>query len=131
MNQELGRKVYELIGKARALGETLEAVAVLEEAVALADAHDDASLGYTARMRLIDTVAFTGQSDKTLVAFSWCLACADKLAQDPKYGEFSRTELLWKYKWVLEKLTQFPKIPRAQIYSALDDFQARCRKIGC
>lgn len=130
MSQEHRDKIYELMGEARRLGDTPEALALAEEAVRLADSHNDAALGYAARMRLMDIATFSGDPDKLVVAFSWCLAYADQQAGTTDEGGFSDWELLWKYKWVISKLTHFSRISRAQIFAALDDFQARCRKAG-
>jgi hypothetical protein len=123
MNGDLTEKVRQLVAQARGLGNTPEAVAVLEEAVRLADSHEDAPLGYRARQELIRTATFSGSHDKMLVAFSWCLAEADRHPD-----RYSDRELLWKYKWVIEKLVLFPAIPRAKIMAALDDLERRCRK---
>lgn len=125
MSQEIHEKVYQLISEANALGHTPEAVALAEEAVRLADAHNDAPLGYEARQRLMDVAVYSGEHDKVLVAFSWCLAHADKVP-----SEYYEWELLWKYKWVLEHLVHFPRVTREQIYATLEDFQSRCRKGG-
>ena len=118
-------KIRDLIFRSRDLGYTLEAVATLEEAVRLADSHKDVPLGYQARQALLDAATYSGEHDKGLVAFSWCLAQADKSPED-----YSIWELLWKYKWVIDHLVQFPRISRERIYAALDDFSSRCRQNG-
>lgn len=130
MNENYRDKIYELMGEARRLGDTPEALACAQEAVQLADLHNDAALGYAARMRLMDVTAFSGDADKLLVAFSWCLAYADKYPENSSAAGGSDWELLWKYKWVISKLTHFPRITRAQIMTALEDFNTRCQRSG-
>lgn len=130
MSQDYRDKIYDLMSSARELNDTPEALALAEEAVQLADSHNDAELSYAARMRLMDVTAFSGDSDKLLVAFSWCLAHADKQVEKSPANSFSGWELLWKYKWVTDKLVHFPRISRAQIFSTVDDFESRCRKAG-
>ena len=73
----------------------------------------------------MDVTSHSGDYDKLLMAFSWCLAQADRQPE-----EHSVWELLWKYKWVIEHLVHFPRISRAQIHSALADFQKRSLQAG-
>ena len=46
MNPSCENEVFSLLGKARWLGHTPEAVALAEQAVALADSHNDVAVGY-------------------------------------------------------------------------------------
>lgn len=118
-------KIYELMAQAQAAGNTPAGVALAEEAVREADAAEDAALAYEARQQLIRLGVFSGAYDRALVAFSWCLAKADEMPD-----EFSVAELLWTYKWVIEHLTHFPRISRAQIMASLEDFRVRCLRAG-
>lgn len=118
-------KIEELLETAGELGYTPEAVALIEEAVRLADSHELTLLGYRARQQLMQAATYSGSADKVLVAFSWCLAEVDRHPD-----RYHVHELLWKYKWVVEKLVQFPAIPRAKIMAALEDFEGRCRRAG-
>jgi tetratricopeptide (TPR) repeat protein len=118
-------EIMELIGRGDDLGFTQEAVAVLEEAVRLADAAEDHQLGFLARDQLMWAAAFTGNYDKLIVAFTWCLAKADRFPD-----EFDAENLLWRYKWVIENLVHFPTVSRKQIFSFLEDFRNRSVKAG-
>ena len=100
-------------------------VALVQEAVRLADTHSDVAAGFEARSELITAAMFAGQPDVELVAFSWCLAQCDR---DPE--QFSEEDLLWKYKWVLDTLPLFPQISRAQIENMLEDMKTRYQRAG-
>lgn len=125
MSEDLSQKVYEQLRQARELGAVPESVAAARGAVDLADSIQDPRVSYTARLQLMEIASDAGDHDVMLMAFSWCLADADK-----RPDEVSQWELLWKYKWVLEHLPQYPGISRAQIETALQDFEARCKKAG-
>ncbi|MCE9669452.1 hypothetical protein LY474_16700 [Myxococcus stipitatus] len=93
-------------------------VRLLEEAVRMADAHGDVDLGYQLRDDLIDAATFGGYPDKALVAFAWCRGQQKK---DPE--RFDPEGLLWKQKWVVGRIKEFPHITRKQIADALDDIE--------
>lgn len=100
-------------------------LAVLEEAIRLADSLLDEENGYEARQLLIETATFVGRPDLTLVAFSWCLAVCDR---SPEKYDLHR--LLWEYKWVVGTLTGFPAISRVRIDEIIADMEARYRRAG-
>jgi hypothetical protein len=100
-------------------------VALLEEAVRLADAHNDDELGFRARLELITAATFGGAPDVAMVAFAWCVARADA---EPE--RFAMHRLLWMYKWVLDAAPDYPTIGRAQITDMLADMQRRYRAAG-
>lgn len=99
-------------------------VMALEEAVRLADTHGDVGLAYEVRDGLIDAATFGGFPDKALVAFAWCRAQSKK---DPE--RFDSNSLLWKQKWVVGRLNEFPHISRKQIRDALDDIEQCFRRV--
>ena len=97
----------------------------LEEAARLADAHGDVPLAYEVRDALIDAATFGGFPDRALVAFAWCRG---QQQRDPE--RFSVDMLLWKQKWVVGRLDEFPHISRKQIEGALDDVEQCFAKAG-
>jgi tetratricopeptide (TPR) repeat protein len=100
-------------------------VALLEEAIGLADSANDLKNGYKLRLELVDVAQFTGFPEKALVAFGWALAKSDR---DP--DKFDGFELLWKYKWIASDLRHFPQITLHQIDDALDDLARRSQSCG-
>ncbi|MBC7856845.1 MAG: hypothetical protein IAF94_25725 [Pirellulaceae bacterium] len=100
-------------------------VAILEQAVQLADSLQDVSEGYNVRQQLIEAATFGGMEDRALVAFSWCLARSDK---EP--DRFPEDDLLWKYKWILAGVTDYPAIPLEKIRAMEEDFERRLKRNG-
>ena len=109
-----------LLGRAERLEPGEAKVMALEEAARLADAHGEVGLAYEVRDSLIDAATFGGFPDRALAAFAWCRA---QQQRDPE--RFEPEGLLWKQKWVVGRLDEFPHIGRRQIEDALED-AARC-----
>ncbi|HEY4220027.1 MAG TPA: hypothetical protein VGO62_01765, partial [Myxococcota bacterium] len=99
--------------------------ALLEEAVRLADSENDDKLSYDARMRLLPAAVFSGDTDKMLIAFAWCVAHYE--ANPGKYSEFN---ILWYSKWAALEAPRLPSVPRARIGQILDDTERRYRDHG-
>jgi hypothetical protein len=100
-------------------------VAILEQAVQLADSLVDEGEAYHIREQLVEAATFGGMEDRALVAFSWCLAQSDK---NP--DQFPEADLLWKYKWILSGISAFPGISKEKIHAMEDDFQLRLKRNG-
>jgi hypothetical protein len=98
-------------------------VAILEQAVQLADSLDDLNAGFYLRQELIEAATFGGMEDRALVAFSWCLAQSDKDGD-----RFPEEDLLWKYKWILAGITDFPGVSLTKIRAMEDDFESRLKR---
>jgi hypothetical protein len=114
------QRIYELCDAAWELDHGPAQVALLEEAVQIADAHNDVDLAYEVRHYLIDAATFGGSPDIALVAFAWCVSRADEDSQ-----RFDPEPLYWKYKWIATAAPKFPTIPREQIHQLLDDMHQR------
>jgi hypothetical protein len=100
-------------------------VAILEQAVQLADSLADLDESFAIRQQLVEAATFGGMEDRALVAFAWCLSQSDK---DP--DRFPEADLLWKYKWILAGVTDFPGIPLAKIREMEEDFESRLKRNG-
>jgi hypothetical protein len=122
---DLRDQIAELQGKAEGLPYGPARVALLEEAVQLADSLSDVSLAFDARHELMGAAVFSGRPDLMLVAFSWCLAQFDR---EP--DRFDRFDLLWKYKWVITGAFEFPEISRPRLEELLADMERRYREAG-
>jgi hypothetical protein len=122
---EHGEEVEELLDRAEGLDEGPAKVALLEEAVRLADTHGDVEEGYRARQVLIRAATFGGLPDRALVAFSWCLAQSDREPESFPVGE-----LLWEYKWVVGHIYEFPQVGLGQIESMMGDMARRYAEAG-
>lgn len=118
-------RAKELIDRAYDLPEGDERIKMLEEAVRLADTTGDVKLQYEAREDYIEAAYFGGVPEKALVAYVWCLAQYDR---DP--DKFWEWKILWRYKWMVNVVCDFPQISKEQIYEMLDDMERRWRETG-
>ncbi|CAN5464876.1 hypothetical protein BH10PLA2_BH10PLA2_12130 [soil metagenome] len=100
-------------------------IALLEEAVRLADSHNNIEAGFKTRMDLIEAAQFGGRPDLSIVSFSWCLSQHD---QDPELED--AYSLLYRYKWIVSSLPEFPEISRQQIDAMLADLKRRYTALG-
>jgi hypothetical protein len=125
MSDDYVRQVQALAEQASALEPGPSKLALLEEAQRLADSHQDDELGYAVRQEIIEIGTFAGYPEKTLVAFSWCLAQADRAPE-----EYDEAELLWKYKWVMQFPPGFPQISRRQMDEMFADMARRFQRVG-
>jgi hypothetical protein len=118
-------QIDELLDRATGMRPGPTQVALTEEAVNLADHHNDVEAGFQARLEHVSATLFAGLPDRMLVAFSWMLAQFDR---DPH--AFDAHRLLWQYKWVVNALPDFPQITRTQIEEMFTDMERRYRKFG-
>ncbi|WNG24424.1 hypothetical protein F0U62_10675 [Cystobacter fuscus] len=113
----------------RARAERLEPgeskVMALEEAARLADTHGEVGLAYETRDELIEAATFAGFPERALVAYAWCRG---QQQRDPR--RFDPEGLLWKQKWMVGVLPEFPHIGRKQIEAALEDVEQGYAKAG-
>ena len=99
MKDDYRRQIETLRQQADGLPQGPARMALLEEAVRLADTHQDLDLGFYLRYDVAQTATFGGMAEKLLVAFSWRLAQCDRHPE--RFNEF---RLMWEYKWVAAKL---------------------------
>jgi hypothetical protein len=117
--------VERLLEEADSLRDGPAKVAILEQAVAIADTHQNVQLGYQARKKLLPACLDSGLPDLMLVAYSWCLAQCDR---DPT--QFELQEILWEYRWVVSEMPTFPTISLHQIQEGLADITRRYQAAG-
>jgi hypothetical protein len=122
---ELERRVYLTIGQSFKLEDGDEKIALLEEAVRIADTGTDIELQYFARKEFLNAAYWGGAPEKAMVAYAWCLGQFDM-----QPGMFSERDLLWTYKWMVNSIFHFPQISKEQIYAMLDDMTRRYREAG-
>jgi len=118
-------QIEELQAEAYGLPDGPVALALLEEAVRIADSHNDVELGYELRQDLIRLATFSGRHDVSMVAFAWCVAQFDR--NPDIYDEY---DLLWQYKWIVGNTSEAHTISRQQIEGLLADMERRYRAGG-
>jgi len=104
-------------------------IALVEEAVRIADTRHDLPKAFQCRLELVNAASSGGQPDVKLVAFAWCLAQFDR-DKTQLGGRATEIDLLWKYKWVVGGLPSFHTITREQIMAALSDMRRRYKADG-
>jgi tetratricopeptide (TPR) repeat protein len=102
-----------------------EAIALAEEAVIKADLSGEFSIQFYAREQLVRAATFGGEPEKALVAFSWLIA---HFNQRPE--AVSEWSILWKYKWILNEVYEFPHLSKARIEEMMRDFEDRSIRAG-
>jgi tetratricopeptide (TPR) repeat protein len=100
------------------------AVALLQEAERLAEGNE--AMLFTVRLDLCYHAVFAGLPQAALVAFTWCLQAFDR---NPNFAN-RENPLLWRYKYVIQSLPEFPQISREQMRTAVADFQERLKRGG-
>ncbi|WP_149111242.1 hypothetical protein [Limnoglobus roseus] len=125
MTEAVQLNVEDLLQQARALPYGPGRVAVVEEAVRYADAHTDVDSGYEARMELLDAAVMGGRGDLLVAHYPWCLAQFDR---DP--DRFDEYQLLWRFKWVMGHVLEFPQISLGQIDGLFEEMADRFRRYG-
>jgi hypothetical protein len=117
-------QVERLLAEADALPQGPTRIELCEEAVRIADSHNDPGLAYRAREELVDSACFGGRPDLLIVGFSWCLSMFDNNGAD---SDISPYQVLWRMKWVVGALAKFPQIELATMQGMLDDMERRFR----
>ncbi|GAA2509597.1 hypothetical protein [Winogradskya humida] len=93
-----------------------------------ADAAGATKFAFGARMSAISEFHHGGDPARAFLAFSWCLAAADR--QPELATSHQQNALLWRFKWIVWALPQFPDIPLARTVAVLDDMERRYRLGG-
>lgn len=122
--------LYMLIQRAGRMGKGPARVKLCEEAVRLADTHQDEDLGFYARQHLIRAATFAGYPERALTAFAWCLARSDREPARFPLRAGGYESLLWMYKWMPTEAAKFPNIPRARIEQTIADLSVRVRSLN-
>lgn len=111
--------------EADALPDSPAKLALQEEVVRRADASGDVDAAFAYRVELMGTALDVGRGDVLAVAFGWCVAKHD---EDPaRFGTF---DLLWRYRWVISELTEYPYISQAHLDGLVADMRRRYLAAG-
>ncbi len=125
MSEAVQLNVEDLLRQARDLSYGPGRVAVVEEAVRHADAHADVESGYEARMELLDAGVMSGRGDLLVAHYPWCLAQFDR--HPDRFDEY---QLLWRFKWVMGHVIEFPQISLDQIAGLFEEMTDRFQRYG-
>ncbi|GEM_PF-5978932 len=120
--------VEDLLERAAKLRYGPARVALLDEAVVLADSLGDVALGLRAREAMTDSAGLSNEPLKGLAAFTWRLALYDREPQ--RFDERAQWELLWDLKKTATLLINRPDVPAHQVEQVLDDMAQRYAAYG-
>jgi hypothetical protein len=118
-------RYQELIDEAYYLPYGDSKIALLEEAIRIADAHLSFSHQYHARMGLTEAAVMSGRVEKGIVSFAWCLANFER--GDHHYSDYT---IIWHYKWICGNIKEFPDVSKAKIEEMLEDYRQWLQKAG-
>lgn len=118
-------RAFEMFGQARRLEHGAAQVALLQEALDIAERADNPPLFFKWGVLFVEAAVFAGRADLGLPVFLKCFQLADT---DPE--RFQADFVLWEYKWFANKLCRFPDVDRARIEHVLDDLAARFARAG-
>jgi tetratricopeptide (TPR) repeat protein len=113
--QEQLSRTYSLSGSAK--------FAALDAVFRHADAAGLVEFAFNARMNAISEFHHGGDPTRAFLAFSWCLGTFDR--QPEVVAGYHAHSLLWRFKWIVWALPQFPEIPLDRTEAVLADMERR------
>ncbi len=102
----------------------------IDRAIALADEAGEQELAYKARMHLVASAYWTGDTDAALTAFVWCIGMNES---DPLHFPTALRDgidLLWFYKWMPSSLGSSPIFPLEEIERVMEQMAERFTREG-
>lgn len=100
-------------------------LALMEEAIRIADKYLTDEDAYDARMDYSSASIECGCPERLFISFSWCLSKFEK--QPSAYSSFM---IMWHYKWVLNQIWRLPQFSLEGIELVFDDFKEKCEQYG-
>lgn len=92
-----------------------------------ADAAGATEFAFHVRLDAVSDFEHGGDPSRALLAFAWCLAAVDRR---PELLAGREHDLLWKFKWMVAALPDYPDLPVARVLAVLDDMERRYRLGG-
>ena len=120
-------QIYELVERSES-ADGAEKVALLSEAVRLADLGQDVERATYLREELFTAAFDFGMYERALAEFNTMLNACDKHADT--FGADVMSRLLWLYKWVAEHAHKFPSVTKQQIDGMFADMARRYEEAG-
>src|SRR5262249_53050981 len=118
-------QVERLLAESEQLQDGPAKVALIGQAAAVADSHNDVELAFCVRKGLLGACLGADQCELLLVTFTWCLAQHDR---DPE--RFPAERLLWEFRWVVSSLAFFPEMTRTRIEEMQAEMARRYQAAG-
>ncbi|GAA1411824.1 hypothetical protein GCM10009639_63680 [Kitasatospora putterlickiae] len=99
-----------------------------EELVDAAEQFDDTAIRSMALLELMEAYEYDGERSKSPVVFARVLKLWD--ADPDGFGEWSRQQVFWRFKWVATSLLGTPDVPLAAIRRWHEEMRGRYRAAG-
>jgi hypothetical protein len=119
------QRAIDLLTQAYALPASASCLALLEEAMRLADAHQNVDLGFHAREMLMDVARSLLRGDIQATAFAWCLAQYDREPQ-----RFSHWQIFHRYSSIIGQMANQCDVSRTRVEEMLTDLGRRLELAG-
>jgi tetratricopeptide (TPR) repeat protein len=97
--------------------------AALDNVFRHADAAGRTRFAFRARLGALDNLHLSGEYTRSFMAFAWCLSTFDRHPEVANPQD--EHTLLWRFKWIIAALPQFPGVPLDRTTALLDDMQRR------
>lgn len=123
MNYNL--EIQKILLKSDALNNPDDKIALLKQAINIADANNDLDWGFDLRLDLICQEIYTSHCTESFPAFAWILN-----ARDNNPEMFDESDFLWEYKWMATSSRRNVNISREQIESIMEDLRERMKRNG-
>jgi len=117
-------EIRQLVRQANELRDGPVRVALLRQAVDLAETTNVFEWQFETRLRFVEGLFHAGEADELLVHVAWCLAAIDR------ENDYDFECLVIPMFSVLVYVAGFHSITRGQIDQLLDDFEDRCQRHG-
>lgn len=119
------QQIDSIIREVSQLPPGLNQIEKYEDLIRIADSANVEYLQFWLRMEFIRAATFSGFHERGLVAFSWCLA---KYKENPE--QYDEHSILWAFKWILGKITEFNSISKNRILKLQDEMEEMVQKAG-
>ena len=120
-------QIYELMERSDS-AQGAEKVALLDEAVRLAELRQDVERATYIREQLFEAAFEDGQFERALAEFNIMIAAADRNMET--FGGEIMPRLLWLYKWVADDVASYPSLTRQQVETFFAEMERRYREAG-
>ena len=117
--------IQKLLLKTERLDNHDDKIALLKQAINIADANNDIDWGFDLRLDLIREETYTSHCTESFPAFAWVLNAYDN---NPEL--IDESSFLWKYKWMASSAKRNINISRQQIEGIMDDLRIRMKRNG-
>lgn len=120
-----GLQIQKLIVKKDLLENPEDKIKLLQQAISIADTHQDTEWSIDLRLDLMSEELDTSHHHLSLEAMSWIIG-----AYEQDSSVVDESSFLWQYKWVLDSVIKDPNVSEQQRDAIISDFSMRLQRNG-